>query len=242
LGEALAARGRLLHRSAWDWEGARESLERSHVESPSAWQGWLDHAKLSANLGQHEAAIDLASTSVRLDPFSPYNLLGFAEILYLARRYTEALAAADRAIELAPTFAFNHLWKAMILLGMERPQEAVAAAREATRLAQRHPGTLAILARAEAEAGRPDTARAILAEMSRAARLAYVPPTLVAIVNLGLGEQDAAMAAFAKAVDERDWFIAELAVHPLADGARDDPRITPLLKRLGLDRVPRPDR
>jgi tetratricopeptide (TPR) repeat protein len=167
-------------------------------------------------------------------------MLGFAEILYLARRYDEALAAAERAIELEPSFAFNHLWKAMILLGQAQPESAVVAAREATRLAQRHPGTLAVLARAEAEAGRPDVARGLLLEMERAAAFAYVPPTLVAIVHLGLGDREQAMAAFSRAIDERDWFIAELAVHPLADAARDDPRMPVLLQRLGLEDVPRP--
>jgi serine/threonine protein kinase/tetratricopeptide (TPR) repeat protein len=240
LGEALAARGRLRHRSEWDWDGAVDDLRRSHLTAPSAWQGWLDHAKLAASQGRHEEAIELAGTSLRLDPVSPLNLLGFAEILYLARRYDEALAAAERAIELEPTFAFNHLWKAMILLGLSRPEEAVVAAREATRLAQRHPGTLAVLARAEAEAGRPNVARGLLIEMDRAAAFAYVPPTLVAIVHLGLGDRDAAMAAFSRAVEERDWFIAELAVHPLADAAHSDPRMPALLARLGLEDVPRP--
>ena len=76
--------------------------------------------------------------------------------------------------------------------------------------------------------------------MERAAAFAYVPPTLIAIVHLGLGDRDAAMTAFSRAIDEHDWFIAELAVHPLADGAHADPRMPALLARLGLENVPRP--
>jgi eukaryotic-like serine/threonine-protein kinase len=240
LGEALAARGRLHHRANWNFTRARDDLRAARRASPSSWQPWLDHAKLESVQGRHDPAIMLARTAVGLDPLNAINVLGLAEILYFARRYDEALAQVDRAIELEPTFAFNHLWRSMILLGMRRPQEAAVSAREATRLAQRHPGTLAILARAEAESGRPATARTILAEMDRASAVAYVPPTLVAVVHMGLGETNDAVAALTRAVEERDWFISELAVHPLADPVRDNPRVRSLLQRMGLDRVPAP--
>lgn len=240
LGEALAARGRLQHRANWNFTRARDDLRAARRASPSAWQPWLDHAKLESVQGRHEPAILLARTAVSLDPLNAINVLGLAEILYFARRYDEALAQVDRAIELEPSFAFNHLWRAMILLGMSRPQEAAVSAREATRLAGRHPGTLAILARAEAESGRRASARTILAEMDAASVDAYVPPTLEAVVHMGLGETNDAIAALTRAVEDRDWFITELAVHPLADPVRDNPRVRVLLQRMGLDRVPAP--
>jgi serine/threonine protein kinase/tetratricopeptide (TPR) repeat protein len=237
LAAALAARGRLAHRGEWAWARAAEDLRRARRADPSAWQPWLDHAKLETAQGRHAEAIRLAETGMRLDPVNALNVLGRAEILYHARRFPDALVAVDRAIELEPTFGFNHLWRAMILLGMGRAEDAVESAREATRLAARHPGTLAILARAEAEAGRPENARVILLEMERSPAALYVPPTLIAVVHMGLRDLDAAFAALTRAVEERDWFIAELAVHPLADPVREDPRLTPLLERLGLERV-----
>lgn len=240
LGEALAARGRWQHRANWNFARARDDLRAARRASPSAWQPWLDHAKLESVQGRHDPAILLARTAVSLDPLNAINVLGLAEILYFARRYEEALAQVNRAIELEPTFAFNHLWRAMILLGMNRPQEAAVSARESARLAQRHPGVLAILARAEAESGRRASARAILAEMDSAPVEAYVPPTLVAVVHMGLGETNDAIAALTRAVEDRDWFITELAVHPLADPVRNNPRVRVLLQRMGLDRVPAP--
>ena len=191
-----------------------------------------------------------------LDPDHEDALAGLGEVLLKFGQREQALAAFDRILELG--FKDDHelmlqvgraLFRESLLAHAHRffeyaiqaqPESAVVAAREATRLAQRHPGTLAVLARAEAEAGRPNVARGLLLEMERAAAFAYVPPTLVAIVHLGLGDREEAMAAFSRAIDERDWFIAELAVHPLADAARDDPRMPALLQRLGLEDVPRP--
>lgn len=240
LGEALAARGRLHHRADWNFKAARADFNAARRASPSSWQLWLDQAKLLSVQARHDDAIEFARRAQQLDPMNAINVLGLAEILYFARRYDEALKETDRAIELEPTFAFNHLWRAMILIGMARPEDAVLAAQEASRLAGNHPGTLAILARAEAESGRPELARAILADMERLPAGLYVPPTLEAVVYMGLQETDLAVAALTRAVQARDWFITELAVHPLADSVRDDPRVQALLVRMGLDRVSRP--
>ncbi len=240
LGEALAARSRLRHRAYWDFKAAREDVIAAKRASPGAWQPYLDHAKLLSVQGRHDDAIAIARESLGRDPLNAINVLGLGEILYHARRFDEALVQTDRAIELEPTFAFNHLWRAMILIGMSRPEDAVLSARAASRLAGGHPGMLAILARAEAESGRPEEARRILQQMEAAPAQVYVAPTLVAVVHMGLGETDRAVAALTRAVEERDWFISELAVHPLADKVRDDPRVRALLERMGLGRVPRP--
>lgn len=238
LGEALAARGRLYHRSEWAWERARADLQQALQMNPSAWQPWLDLAKLESDRGNHTRAVELAEKGQVVDPHNALNVIGMAEILYFARRYPEALRQADLAIELEPDFSFNHLWRAMILLGMGRAEEAALAAWAADSLTGGHPGTLAIYARAEAEAGRPETALKVLDSIFVSTQ--YVPGTLVAVVYMGLGEFDKAFEEFERAVAERDWFIAELAVHPLADPVRDDPRLRPLLARMGLENVPRP--
>ncbi len=235
---ALAARGRLRHRRSWEWEAAREDLRSAVRANRNSWQPYLDRAKLESDLGRHDLAIELAEDGLRRDPKNALNVLGVAEILYFARRYDEALAQADRAIELEPSFPFNHLWRAMILLGMGRAEDAARAAWSANELANGHPGTLAIYARAEAEAGRPETAREILDSLRVSAE--YLPGTLGAVVFMGLGELNQAFKELERAIEDRDWFIAELAVHPLADPVRNDPRLRPLLERMGLDKVPPP--
>lgn len=238
LAEALAARGRWHHRSEWAWERARADLDQALRENPSAWQPWLDRAKLASDHGNHAEAVSLAEKGQVVDPHNALNVIGMAEILYFARRYEDALKQADLAIEFEPRFSFNHLWRAMILLGMGRAEDAGRAAWVADSLAGGHPGILAIYARAEAEAGRPETARQVLDSMRVSTK--YVPATLVAVVYMGLGEFDKAFEEFDRAVRERDWYIAELAVHPLADPVRNDPRLRPLLARMGLDKVPPP--
>jgi hypothetical protein len=57
----------------------------------------------------------------------------------------------------------------------------------------------------------------------------------IATIYAGLGEDEKAFAELEIAFKERDWRMsALLAVEPMLDPLRDDPRFKGLLKRLNL--------
>jgi hypothetical protein len=56
----------------------------------------------------------------------------------------------------------------------------------------------------------------------------------MAMINIGLGDKDAAFASLEKAIDERSAKLIWLNADPIYDDLHSDPRFTELLHRIGL--------
>ena len=85
-----------------------------------------------------------------------------------------------------------------------------------------------------ARIGRRDEARAILDQLRTRAAQAYVPPSNLALVHLGLGEHEAALDRLEQAVEARDMLVTFLAVEPRWRSLAGHPRFTSLLAKVGL--------
>jgi len=77
-------------------------------------------------------------------------------------------------------------------------------------------------------------ARKVLAELQQLSKSRNVPPLYFAVMYTGLGELDQAFAWLDKAYRERNDRLAYLAVEPIADPLRSDPRYSDLISRLHL--------
>jgi Flp pilus assembly protein TadD len=124
-------------------------------------------------------------------------------------------------------------------LGLAYEQEHdFAKAREEYRSAlAQNPGSsfwLAMLARADARTGNKSAARKTLRELERRSKSEFVEPTFVAMINIGLGDKDAAFATLRKAIDERSPMLIWLNADPVYDDLHSDSRFTELLLRIGL--------
>ena len=85
-----------------------------------------------------------------------------------------------------------------------------------------------------AASGRRDEARAILNQLKTRAAQAYVPPSNIALVHLGLGEQEKALNRLEEAVDARDLLLTFLTVEPRWADLAGHPRFTALLEKVRL--------
>jgi tetratricopeptide (TPR) repeat protein len=113
------------------------------------------------------------------------------------------------------------------------PREALASFNRASELG----GSLVVRANAGytlAASGRRDEARAVLEELKTRAAQAYVPPSNLALVHLGLGEYDAALDRLEEAVDARDMLVTFLTVEPRWAALAGQPRFSTLLGVIGL--------
>jgi serine/threonine-protein kinase len=90
------------------------------------------------------------------------------------------------------------------------------------------------MGQAFALSGRPDRARALLAELDAMSRERFVPSTCFALIHGGLGEVDRALDWLEHGADRREMPVSALLVHPAYDTLRDHPRFAALLRRLGL--------
>jgi hypothetical protein len=90
------------------------------------------------------------------------------------------------------------------------------------------------LAQAQAFMGRRDEAKKIMDQWKRLAPAGLVSLHDVAIVYVGLGENDEAFALLERAYAESDFYVATIKADPRFDSIRSDPRYKYLLRRLGL--------
>jgi tetratricopeptide (TPR) repeat protein len=88
---------------------------------------------------------------------------------------------------------------------------------------------LALLIFALAKSGDRLRARRSVADLAALARQRYVSPMARAIAHIGLGENDVAIAFIEEAVARFDPWASYLAVDPVLDAVRSDPRFMHLL-------------
>jgi hypothetical protein len=82
--------------------------------------------------------------------------------------------------------------------------------------------------------GRLGDAQKILAEMKDLTQKAYVSAFSYAQIYLGLGEIGESFDWIEKAVEEGEFMVFSLPVHPLADPLRSHPRYHALLRKMNL--------
>jgi hypothetical protein len=79
--------------------------------------------------------------------------------------------------------------------------------------------------------GQSERARALLDELSRTPN---VSPYRLATILSALGQGDAAFQALERALAERDLWLVWLAVDPMIENLRQDPRFPDLVRRVGF--------
>jgi Flp pilus assembly protein TadD len=135
-----------------------------------------------------------------------------------------------------PRFPPAHSGLGLVHLYRGEAEEGVAALRRAHEL-DPTPSRLANLGYGLALSGRADDARRALAELEELPKERYVSPASIALVHVGLGENDRALAWLERAHRERVAWLFEGGTFnfvPAFDGLRADPRFRDLLVRFNL--------
>ena len=206
----------------WDWAGAEKAYQRaieidSHSPLAHHW-----YSQLLAMQARHAEAFAEIEAARQCDPVSPTINAFFSYILLEARQYDRAVVAALNAVEFEPTAPLPHFLLGRAYAKVGDFQKATDALTEAVRIAGNVPRFEGSLGYAYARAGRRTEAEAILDRFSRGPFAPIVSPVEPALISLGLGDTEAALAgletAFAArlpgAVAAGDPFFSELAREP----------------------------
>jgi hypothetical protein len=87
--------------------------------------------------------------------------------------------------------------------------------------------------------GQQSLADACVSELETLVQRGKAPAANLAMALIGVGRLDAALERLADAVNSRAVSLFQLAVDPIYDPLRDDPRFDVLLRQMRLDDVPR---
>ncbi len=111
-----------------DFAAAAAFFRRAEELAPSNSIIMGNRAVLARILGLTDAAIELTTRSIELNPISTTGYVNLSDQLTRAGRHTDAIAAASKALELTPGSVSAQANLALAYLLAEQPEEALAAA------------------------------------------------------------------------------------------------------------------
>jgi DNA-binding winged helix-turn-helix (wHTH) protein len=221
---AMAIRGFIAATIEGDVATGRGDLERALRIDSGYWvvrglHGWVllvDGRPLDAVAEVHAA--------LQLNPFASWFCGMHAQYLLFAGERDAAIAAARESIRRFPAVDYAYFASSQVASALDLHAEAIASGRKAVELAPETPLLHTPLACALARAGRRKEALALIREIERADF--PLPATWLAPAWLALGERERALDMLALA---RDQGAPQYAY------ARYDPRMAPMLERVGTD-------
>ncbi len=241
--EAHVSQGVVKMRLDWDWREAEREFRRAIELKPDYAPAHSWYALLLLTLGRHEEALRESEAAREFDPFSPSTILDVGRTHYFARRPDEAARYFHELLGKNPG---NR--NARYMLGLNYIQQGMyhEAIGELSRLYDADPlYAAAPLGFAYAKWGRRDEALRMLDSLDDIARGKdgagkgrKVPPQERAIIHLGLGDRDRALAYLEEAFRDRFFPLTTSNVEPIFDDLRADPRFADLVTRMNL--TPRP--
>lgn len=218
----------------WNWADAERAYRRAIDQSPNdpAVHHWyaINYLVPLKRFAEAEAELQLAIAG---DPLSMPIRLSVGLSQYFARDYDSAVRELTDSLEVEVGSATARLFLGLALIEMQRFEEAAGHLETAVRLAG-SPEMTAALAYGFARAGQMDRARSALADLLAMAGARYVSPSLPAQVYAALGDSALALTWLERAADAHAADLAWLAVRPVFDALRPDPRFKAILQRLNL--------
>ncbi len=228
LADGYAARGFLRSSARWDWDGAREDVERALALNPGNAETYRIYAPVLAAVGRLDAALAAARKTTEIDPLDAV-AWGRLGLLHASRGHLDlANAALDRSLEIAPEQDLASALKARVLLLQGRPAEAVAMAERSTAEHLR----LLYKSSAHHDLGNAEESQRELEELIH--RYGHSAAFQVADAYAWRGDRDRAFEWLERAYTQHDSGMTNITWDTLLRGLRTDPRWGALLRRLKL--------
>jgi TolB-like protein len=224
--EGLTALGACAAFHEWRWAEGEGHFQRAIAINPNYSTAFLWYGLLHENTGRQAENVAARRRALELDPYNlrAWAALGYA--LFLADRCDEAVARLQGALELDPNWFFARRDLALVDVAGGRLDQAIATFRSINEYGS--------LGHALARAGREAEAREALAALESRAATEYVSPYQIALVQIGLGECDAALGSLQRAFDMRAIDLSGVKVDPRFGPLAPDRRFAGLLRRMNL--------
>jgi TolB-like protein/DNA-binding winged helix-turn-helix (wHTH) protein/Tfp pilus assembly protein PilF len=169
-----------------------------------------------------------------LDPLSGVVAMRLGGQLFYDGRYEESIKALRDAIAIDPKNGVAHYWVGRVFQAQGKYAEAIAEYRVGEPAVSQFPVMFASVGHLDGVLGKRKEALAVLADLDRRSKERYVSPYCWALVYLGLGENDKALAYLNRSLEERTTWLVWLLNDTRWNPMRSDPRFQQILRRMGF--------
>jgi len=234
LAEPHATLGAIKRDFEWDWQGADEEFLRAIHINPGLAEAHHWRGTLMSIQGFHSEALREKTKALEIDPLSVVIRTDVGRMLYFARNFDDAIERFLAAIDMDPHHPIAHSWLGTVYQQKGRFDEAISELQKGRSLSDDSSYALAQLGHGYAVAGLENDARAVLAQLTALSKRRYVSPYDIAVVHVGLRENNKAFEWMELAYEHRSPWLGCLKVAPQVDPLRSDLRFQNLLRRVGL--------
>ncbi len=218
----------------WDWHGAEAEFKRSLELNPGYAHGHHWYAHLLFSSGRMDEALAESNRALELDPVSPIINLHLGWHYLYTRQYDRALEQLAKTLELDPSYALAHWYRGLAYEQKKMYPEALSEMGKAKDLL---PGNLAVesdIGHVYAVSGDKGAAERVIAGLKEESARRYVNQYELALIYVGLGENDQAFEWLGRAFRDHSDQMIYLKVDPRLDSVRSDSRFTDLVRRVGI--------
>jgi TolB-like protein/DNA-binding winged helix-turn-helix (wHTH) protein/Flp pilus assembly protein TadD len=234
LGEAHTSLAFAFDLYDWDWEAAENHYKRAIALNPGYatahhWYAW--HLMVMGRTAEGIAELRKAQS---LDPLSLIISADLADALCIAHRYEESVQQSRKTLDMDPNFAVAHYQLGQAFQQMHMQSASIAELQKAVELSRGNTAFESNLAYAYAVSGRKEEAIRIAKDLESEQGRSSVADSNIAMIYVGLGNNDQAMIWLNKAYQAR--FNPSILLRPAFDPLRSNPGFQNLLSRIGLPR------
>ena len=233
--DAHSALGNIAFQFDHDWKRAEAEFRNAIALNPSNVTAHRFLGLLLMALCRFEEAQEVFRRAIRLDP-GGHNQRSLAWAEQETGSFEDAIADGKEDVARNPSMSQPHVYLGFTYLAAGRREEA---AREAeTPLSEANETERFDHALLSAMVGRPEAARAVVAEIEAGKAKTYFSPADLAMIHAVLGEKERALDLLEKDAREGDGILWLYYRSVFFDSLRDDPRFVALLREYQLPILP----
>jgi tetratricopeptide (TPR) repeat protein len=227
--EAYVALAGIQYYLEFNPKAAMTSLEKALELDPSSVRALMHASWLYGESGKFGKAFELNQRAVKLDPMSAIVTHAMGQLYFLSRDYENAILQTRKALKLDPNDPSIHYFLALPFEQQQQFEESRDALHKAIELSDGAPLYRAALAHTFGKAGLRESATQILDELLLQES---TPPFAIALVHLGLGDDEQALDWLEKSFDAKDSQVIYINRDPRFDTLRTEPRFIRILEKI----------
>ena len=233
LGEAHTSLGLVKEHFEWDWAGAEKEFKRAIELNPNLATAHHWYGNYLTNMGRFDEGIAETKKAQELDPLSLIINTTVGWQFYLSGRNDSAVEQLHKVLDIDPKFSPARRILEEVYAHMGKFKEAVAEREKALSLSG-GPELAASIEEDFTKSGYKGVLQSWLDGLTELSKHSYVSSYSIAESYMRMDQKQKAFEWLEKAYEEHDSGLVSLAVEPMFENIRPDPRFKEILRRMKL--------